>query len=354
METETVAHSPVDDDLHLLTAWGAAGDRGRERSAGIASILVHIAAVTTIALLPPSVIERAHQTAHLITPLIAPLTEPTQTTPNKRKISKEFDAEEMTPRPRIQIPPSPPSTTRPAAAQPSLPAPTPTPAPRNVPQPTLPEPPKMEATLREPPKLDAGTSPVPLPPVPQIQAQEVKPKIAFENPASQVPAPPAPTGRVAVPNPSVAEAMRGVVRGGSSGGLALGDPGAGIGGIGEGINLPPSPGRQGSSLELLSDPMGVDFRPYLVQILAAVRRNWWAVMPEAARLGRRGKVAIQFAVARDGSVPKLRIVSNSGTDALDRAAVAGISASNPFPPLPREFKGDQIRLQFNFAYNMQR
>jgi TonB family protein len=349
---ETVAHSPAQDDLHLLTAWGATGDRRRERKAGIASLVVHVAVIATIALLPSSVLESPRQVARHITPLTAPLTEPTQTTPNKGKISKEFDAEEMTPRPRIQVPPSPPSTSRPAAPMPSLPTPAPTPRP--TPQPSLPEPPKVEAALREPPKLDAGSSPLPPPTVPQIQAQETKPKIAFENPASQVPAPPAPTGRVAVPNASVAEAVRGLVRGGSSGGLVIGDSGAGIGGIGEGINLPPSPGRQGSSLELLSDPMGVDFRPYLMQILSAVRRNWWAVMPEAARLGRRGRVTIQFAVARDGSVPKLRITGNSGTDALDRAAVAGISASNPFPPLPREFKGDQIRLQFNFAYNMQR
>ena len=37
--------------------------------------------------------------------------------------------------------------------------------------------------------------------------------------------------------------------------------------------------------------------------------------------------------------------SKSGADALDRAAVAGISASVPFPPLPAEFKGDRIILQ---------
>jgi TonB family protein len=128
----------------------------------------------------------------------------------------------------------------------------------------------------------------------------------------------------------------------------------GAGGIGEALNLPPSPGRQGSALELLSDPMGVDFRPYLIQILATVRRNWYAVMPEVARLGRQGKVVIQFAINRDGSVPKLVIVSPSGTEALDRAAVAGISASNPFPPLPAEYRGLQIRLQFTFLYNMPR
>ena len=36
----------------------------------------------------------------------------------------------------------------------------------------------------------------------------------------------------------------------------------------------------------------------------------------------------------------------------DRAAVAGISASVPFPPLPAEFKGSEVRLQFAFVYNM--
>jgi TonB family protein len=102
----------------------------------------------------------------------------------------------------------------------------------------------------------------------------------------------------------------------------------------------------------MSDPMGVDFKPYLIQILAAVKRNWLAVIPESARLGRPGKVQLQFAIARDGRVPKLVIAIGSGTDALDRAAVAGVSASNPFPPLPSEFKGAQIRLQFTFLYNM--
>jgi TonB family protein len=107
-----------------------------------------------------------------------------------------------------------------------------------------------------------------------------------------------------------------------------------------------------SALELLSDPLGVDFKPYLIRVLAQVRRNWLAVIPESARLGRRGRVVIQFAVARDGRIPKLVIATPSGTEALDRAAVAGISASTPLPPLPPEFKGDQVRLQLSFSYNM--
>jgi TonB family protein len=105
-------------------------------------------------------------------------------------------------------------------------------------------------------------------------------------------------------------------------------------------------------MELLSDPLGVDFTSYLIRVLAAVRRNWYAVIPESAKLGRGGKVVIQFAIAKDGNVPKLVIAIPSGADPLDRAAVAAISATNPFPPLPAEFKGNLIRLQFAFQYNV--
>jgi TonB family protein len=162
-------------------------------------------------------------------------------------------------------------------------------------------------------------------------------------------------GRVPVPNPSVSEAIRQSVRGGAGGGLTVGDLDlSGPGGVGEGVNLPPTPGVQASQLELLSDPQGVDFRPYLIQVLAAVRRNWLAVLPESARLGRQGRVTIQFSIGRNGYVPKLVITGGSGTDALDRAAVSGISASQVFPPFPAGFKGDRVVLQFNFAYNMPR
>ena len=90
------------------------------------------------------------------------------------------------------------------------------------------------------------------------------------------------------------------------------------------------------------------------EILKLVRRNWFAVIPESVRLGRRGRTVIQFAIAKDGSIPKLVIAVPSGADPLDRAAVAGVSASNPLPPLPSEFTGQQIRLQFTFSYNMSR
>ena len=67
---------------------------------------------------------------------------------------------------------------------------------------------------------------------------------------------------------------------------------------------------------------------------------------------RREASGTGFIVDRNGQVPKLVIATPSGSESLDRAAVAGISASVPFPPLPSEYKGQQIRLQFAFKYNV--
>jgi TonB family protein len=92
----------------------------------------------------------------------------------------------------------------------------------------------------------------------------------------------------------------------------------------------------------------------MLQVIAAVRRNWFAVYPEAARLGQRGQVVLQFAVVKQGTVTKVVFNGQSGAKALDQSAVAAISASNPLPPLPPEFKGDRIVLQMTFLYNMPR
>jgi TonB family protein len=346
---ETVAQPPAEADLNFLTQWGNPVDRARTQRAGVMSVLLHVVGITLLVILPPEVVQRPPeppQTKTIVTPLIEPITELTQKAPNTGKVRKEITAAEITPRPRIQIPAPTPSTSRPRAEHlaptPSLPTPMPAPA-------SLPEPPKLETAVKEPPKPDFPVvTPVP---APQIQGEE-KAKSPFLTPSA--PAPSGITRPQAAPSGTVAEAVRQLSRGGSAGGgTTVGDQDVGgIGGVGSGINLPPSPGSQASQIQLLSDPLGVDFRPYLIRVMTSVKQHWIAILPESARMGRRGKVAIQFAISRDGQVPKLVIATPSGAEALDRAAVAGISASVPFPPLPSEFKGDRVVLQFNFAYNI--
>jgi len=131
-----------------------------------------------------------------------------------------------------------------------------------------------------------------------------------------------------------------------AGGMGGGGDVGGLGGGGRG-----SAGQ--GDLDILSDTMGVDFGPYLARVLHDVRNNWYNIIPEAAYppLRKKGKVAIEFAILKDGSVAGMKLEAPSGDVSLDRAAWGGITASNPFPPLPSEFGGQYLLLRFRFYYN---
>jgi TonB family protein len=133
---------------------------------------------------------------------------------------------------------------------------------------------------------------------------------------------------------------------------ALGRGAGGQYGIGP---LSPNTNAQGA-VDILSDTLGVDFGPYLARVLQEVRKNWYNLIPEEAMspLFKQGKLAVQFYIAKDGSVQGLKVETPSGDVALDRAALGGITASNPFPPLPREFTGPYLALRFRFYYNPDR
>lgn len=312
------------------------------------SAAFHAVVVATLLLAPepaPLPPDRPLRVLGHVAPLYVPR-DLTQKAPNKGPVQKEVTVESIAPRPSVRNP-SPAPAARPSAP----PVPTPAPAPINQPQ-----------SQPEQQKVVVEAPPAPAPPVqaqapPPLSAPQEPPKLVLQDVAPPAPrnAPPGrASGLLAPPNPSVQEAIRNLARSGPQGGQIVGDLGADEGGAGAGLNLPPSAGRPRSNLELKSDPMGVDFRPYLLQVLAAVRRNWFAVYPEAARLGQKGQVVLQFAIAKQGAVAKVVFSTESGAKALDQAAVAAISASNPLPPLPVEFKGDRVVLQMTFLYNMPR
>ncbi len=129
-----------------------------------------------------------------------------------------------------------------------------------------------------------------------------QPKLAFETPGQNGQSDTKGQAKLTPPKTSVQEVVRDIARGGGGQSVAVGDldqpPD-----LPESIHLPSSMGRTGSSLELMSDPMGVDFKPYLTQILALVRKNWFAVMAgkRAARQSRLGAIAIYHRSHRPGA-----------------------------------------------------
>jgi len=201
------------------------------------------------------------------------------------------------------------------------------------------------------------------PPAPQPPASAAGQSV--QAPQAQVPPPaPAPsqnqtaklqTQAIAIPKPSfstgnmsagaaIAEAARAAAA--NRGGYGGDD-----GNYGTGFGRKPTAAM--GPLDILSDTMGVDFGPYLARVLHDVKMNWYNLIPESARapIMKKGKVSIEFAILKDGSIAGMRLVSTSGDVALDRGAWGGITDSIPFPPLPTEFGGQYLALRFHFFYN---
>jgi TonB family protein len=109
-------------------------------------------------------------------------------------------------------------------------------------------------------------------------------------------------------------------------------------------------GRQEGIIEILSDPLGVDFGPYLRRLQKDVKKKWLRGISESEK-GRKGKLAIEFAIKKDGKVADMKLVAASGDVVLDRPAWDAIRASNPFSPLPSQSSGPYLALRIRFYYN---
>jgi TonB family protein len=196
--------------------------------------------------------------------------------------------------------------------------------------------PEVAQTPSEQPPVQQQTPPSPIPPASQI-AQITPPLVPRPTPQPTF-------GGSMSASSAVEQAARAVAanRGGYGG--EGGD---------FGTNLGQSGAKTVGQLDILSDTMGVDFGPYLARVVQNVRGNWYNIIPEVARppLMKKGKLSIEFAILKDGKVAGMKLATGSGDVALDRAAWGGITASNPFSPLPQEFGGQYLYLRFNFFYN---
>ncbi len=347
-QANTQAKTEADHGPNLLLDWRAQTYAPRWGPAATGSLAVHVLVLVFLTFmldLPPPAPPPDQEIArviHRVTPLVAPHFRLTQKDPNKAKPTQELSADNLASQ----------HATRQAAYSRPLPAirkfEAPQPQLQLPPAPKLTEPPQIQAKSNSP-VLAPQAGAINVPP-PKVQKEE--PKLAFEAPGQEGSAPIPGHAKIAPPKTGVEDAIRSVARAAAPGSATLPQ-------IEPAPNLPDSmrtPQVDGALKvlpELLSDPLGVDFKPYIIQVLYLVKRNWLAVYPESANLGRRGVVTLQFIVDRNGQVLKLVVASTSGAYALDRAAVAGVSASQPLPPFPPSFQGKEVRLQFSFKYNMQ-
>ena len=131
---------------------------------------------------------------------------------------------------------------------------------------------------------------------------------------------------------------------GSSGGTGGKYASRGMGGSGTGGN--PGPGNPNGTpgIDAIKQP---NWGPYMRDLEQRIKRNWSPPKGDSSK-----RVVITFTIARDGRLLNHHITKSSGVPLADRAAMSAIELTAPFRPLPPEFKGQSVPIEFTFDYNV--
>jgi len=223
-------------------------------------------------------------------------------------------------------------------------------------------PPRPESHAPVAPPVSPERPPTDLPsePTPRTSAIPPPPQPTTPPPSQLLPVQPKPSGHLNLglpnssPGQSIQNQMSDALKNGGGGRYSSGSSIPGGGGGGGGRGRGGGGASVGNSVTILTPTEGVDFDSYIRRMLASIKGNWYAVMPESAMMGDKGIVQITFQINSNGSVPlpDPNLERTSGKEPLDNAAMAAIRASNPFEPLPPQFHGPYIKLRIIFLYNL--
>lgn len=223
---------------------------------------------------------------------------PKWSTPPPKKL--EFVSMMIVPPKALGIEQPPPPTRR------TEPKPEPLP-----PEPPPPEPPPPEPKKPEPKKPEPKSEPAkPLvPDVPILPTQ--KPLAKPEKPKDLTPPPPT------APAPPAEPAKRQ--------GSPFGNPF----------------GSSSSNAVVGVEDPNFTYGYYLDRVVARIESNW-----TRPPVGSEVKNAhVYFRILRSGKVSDVRLVSTSGSDFFDQAALRAVEASSPLPPLPTSYAKDELGIQ---------
>jgi TonB family protein len=111
----------------------------------------------------------------------------------------------------------------------------------------------------------------------------------------------------------------------------------------------PSVLRVQSSLNIVSNPMGVDFNPYFKSLMEAIRTNLMSSVSNLRFSGAKD-ITLELVILKDGTISEMKVVSSSGDDAVDQSTQDGITLSKPLPSLPAAFRGQSLKIRLHFSY----
>lgn len=148
------------------------------------------------------------------------------------------------------------------------------------------------------------------------------------------------------PNPSLAPIGNGSGSSTSKGtgtGAGAGRGTGSRGGSGSGGGNPGGGGGR-PGIDAIKEP---DFGPYMRELQRRIKMNW-----DPPKGNESKRVVLLFKIAKDGRLLSCSVFKSSGLQNADAAALNAVKLAAPFRPLPPEFKGASIDIQFTFDYNV--
>lgn len=127
--------------------------------------------------------------------------------------------------------------------------------------------------------------------------------------------------------------------GGGSRGSRLSKGGSGYGNAGN-----PGGGGGAPGIDSMREP---DFGPYMRELQRRIKMNW-----DPPKGNESKRVVLLFKIAKDGRLLSMRVFKSSGLPNSDKAALNAVELTAPFKPLPGDFRGSSIDIQFTFDYNV--
>lgn len=145
------------------------------------------------------------------------------------------------------------------------------------------------------------------------------------------------------PSPSFSASRSGSSSGsyGGGNGRFSNSYGTGSGNVGN-----PGPGnpKGAPGIDAIKEP---DFGPYMKELQRRIKMNW-----DPPKGNESKRVILLFTISRDGRLLNIQVSKSSGLKAADDAAVNAVKLTAPFRPLPPEFRGNSVDIQFTFDYNV--
>ena len=98
--------------------------------------------------------------------------------------------------------------------------------------------------------------------------------------------------------------------------------------------------------QTISRNQNIDWKGYMSNVERRIKLNW--TPPK----GSEGKIVkTVFKISKDGELLEYKVTQSSGFESVDKSAIDAIRLTAPFQPLPENYTGESISVEFDFDYH---